>query len=396
MGCAERADAPAAAAGRPCPPPRTAPRQGRVIRAGDAHGPDPRPGARARRTGRCTEAVAEAHAPVNTPPALGLRRGPGRRAYSRSNSRSSTPSRSSSSSPRPRRRGHPRRGPRPRRRSSSSLSSPPSRWECWKRSISRRAGVVDRRLLGDLDPVGGLDPGRFEDLVVDLGRVVDDDHDLGLRVEVGARAAGSARRAGSGGRCASRVYTPPSGRRSGSFAQLLQRARHLGSTSSASLPCRARRSLRASTSWRTSSTSAGSCSPDRCASAEQLRRPRRRCPGLALPARRGARCGPAASGGLPAPARRARRRGEPAAPPCGLIVAFLGEPALSDLVVHRVAAARHEEQHGHHEREGDGADDHERQPVPREGQHRGAGGAMHLTDSCRSGRASLPCFRPID
>ena len=48
--------------------------------------------------------------------------------------------------------------------------------------------LVDRRVLGDQHPVGAVEIVHVEDLVVDLGRVVDDDQDLGLGVEIGARA----------------------------------------------------------------------------------------------------------------------------------------------------------------------------------------------------------------
>ena len=49
------------------------------------------------------------------------------------------------------------------------------------------AVLVDRRLVGDQHPVGALVLLHVEDLGVELGRVVDDDEDLGLRVEVGPR-----------------------------------------------------------------------------------------------------------------------------------------------------------------------------------------------------------------
>ena len=94
------------------------------------------------------------------------------------------------------------------------------------------------------------------------GRVVDDDHDLGLRVEVRARAAGSARRAGSGARASSRVYTPSAGGRCAERAShgssSLERARHLGARRRAP-PCPGARAVRCAptTSWRTSSTRPG-------------------------------------------------------------------------------------------------------------------------------------------
>src|SRR5437016_6012439 len=46
---------------------------------------------------------------------------------------------------------------------------------------------VERGLVGDKHPVGALELLRVEDLVVDLRRVIDDDQDLRLWVEVGAR-----------------------------------------------------------------------------------------------------------------------------------------------------------------------------------------------------------------
>src|SRR6185437_8958161 len=46
--------------------------------------------------------------------------------------------------------------------------------------------LVDGRVVGDEHPVGGVEVACLEDLVIDLGRVVDDDQHLGLRVEVRA------------------------------------------------------------------------------------------------------------------------------------------------------------------------------------------------------------------
>ena len=46
--------------------------------------------------------------------------------------------------------------------------------------------LVDRRLVGDEHPVGALEVLHVEDLGVEVGRVVDDDQHLGLRVEVRA------------------------------------------------------------------------------------------------------------------------------------------------------------------------------------------------------------------
>jgi hypothetical protein len=45
--------------------------------------------------------------------------------------------------------------------------------------------LVDRDLVGDANPLGALVVLEVEDLLVERGRVVDDDQDLGLRVEVG-------------------------------------------------------------------------------------------------------------------------------------------------------------------------------------------------------------------
>ena len=46
---------------------------------------------------------------------------------------------------------------------------------------------VERGVVGDQHPLLAVELVGFEDLVIDLRRVVDDDHDLRLRVEVGAR-----------------------------------------------------------------------------------------------------------------------------------------------------------------------------------------------------------------
>src|SRR4051794_21309221 len=45
--------------------------------------------------------------------------------------------------------------------------------------------LIDRDLVGDPHPLGALVGLHVEDLLVERGRVVDDDQDLGLRVEVG-------------------------------------------------------------------------------------------------------------------------------------------------------------------------------------------------------------------
>src|SRR5271165_1285096 len=47
--------------------------------------------------------------------------------------------------------------------------------------------LVDGRLVGDQHPLGAVELVALEQLVIDLRRVVDDDHDLRLGVEVGAR-----------------------------------------------------------------------------------------------------------------------------------------------------------------------------------------------------------------
>ena len=101
------------------------------------------------------------------------------------------PARSRDASPRGRGPGRPR--PRfPRRRPVPARSPRPSRrarvvvgLEGLEDAVA--AVFVDRRLVGEADPLGALVGLHVEDLLVDRGGVVDDDHDLGLRVEVGAR-----------------------------------------------------------------------------------------------------------------------------------------------------------------------------------------------------------------
>src|SRR6185437_8847449 len=78
--------------------------------------------------------------------------------------------------PRPRRR---RRRRAARRRADRSSGTPRS---------GRPLAFVDRRFVGDQHPVGAVEVLRLEDLVIDLGRVVDDDEHLGGRVEVGPGA----------------------------------------------------------------------------------------------------------------------------------------------------------------------------------------------------------------
>ena len=87
--------------------------------------------------------------------------------------------------------------------------------------------LVERRVLGDLGPTRR---GRSRPPRRSRGRprrVVDDDHDLRLRVEIRCPGGGSARRAGSGGRASSRVYTPTEGvtARPSHGSQLVERAR---------------------------------------------------------------------------------------------------------------------------------------------------------------------------
>ena len=152
--------------------------------------------------------------------------------------------------PRPRRRARARRPRRrrPRRRA--------PRW--WRSGVVRHLEgldqlvarmLVDRRLVGDEHPVRALVVLHVEDLGVDVRRVVDDDHDLGLGVEVRPRSVDevleleAARVGHSGG-----FYHP----RSRSWRATS------ASTSSGSLPIRTRRSLRATTWSRTSAINAGS------------------------------------------------------------------------------------------------------------------------------------------
>ena len=92
------------------------------------------------------------------------------------------------------RRRSPRACPRARRPPRARRRSPPLS------SSSARAGVrtlgsleqlvaamlVHGNLVGDLHPIGPLELLHVEDLGVELGRVVDDDEDLGLGVEVRA------------------------------------------------------------------------------------------------------------------------------------------------------------------------------------------------------------------
>src|SRR4051812_18350829 len=119
-------------------------------------------------------------------------------------------------------------------------------------------GLVDRQVVVDEHPVGALELLEVEDLGVQRGGVVDDDHHLGLGVEVGPRPDDE---------LVELVFAPFS-----HWAEFYRKSRMVKrqvpssrscrsiscSTSSGGLPWRSRRSLRATTSWRTSSRSAGS------------------------------------------------------------------------------------------------------------------------------------------
>ena len=58
--------------------------------------------------------------------------------------------------------------------------------EALKQPVARV--LVDRYLVRDADPVRPLELLHVEDLGVQFGRVVHDDQNFGLRIEVGARA----------------------------------------------------------------------------------------------------------------------------------------------------------------------------------------------------------------
>ena len=191
-------------------------------------------------------------------------------AHSRSNSRSSTPSSSSSSS-----------SSSGSSSSSSSSSSSLVVVQLGARLVGELEALdelvalvfVERRLLGDQHPLGGVELVHLEDLVVDLGRVVDDDHDLGLGVEVRARAEDQLVELEAARVASSRVYTPSGGPREAvSRIELLQRAGHLG-LHVERLEALAQRAVRCApaTSWRTSATSAGRARAARSASREQPR-----------------------------------------------------------------------------------------------------------------------------
>src|SRR5439155_20080667 len=122
-------------------------------------------------------------------------------------------------------------------------------------------GLVEREVVGDEDPVGPLELLEVEDLGVERRRVVDNDHHLGLRVEIRARADDQLVELVVAIGCHARIYSrnraaanpgprhPPSSRSWRSTS---------ASTSSGSLPWRTRRACRAITSWRTSSRSSAS------------------------------------------------------------------------------------------------------------------------------------------
>ena len=111
-------------------------------------------------------------------------------------------------------------------------------WRTWKACMSSsRASLVDRDLVGDQDPVRALEVLHVEDLRVDVGRVVDDDQHLGLRVEVRPRAVDDVVEVEL-----SRIGHSPS------YQDRSRIRRSIScSTSSGSLPARTRRALRAST-----------------------------------------------------------------------------------------------------------------------------------------------------
>src|ERR687894_273193 len=132
--------------------------------------------------------------------------------------------------------------------------------------VARR--LVNGHVVAHEHPVGPLEVLHIEDLRVDRLRVVDDHHDLGLRIEVGARSvdqlleliAASVGHARSLTRSTAvkRSAQPPSSRSWRSTS---------ASMSSDSWPRAMRRSLRATTTWRTSSRSASSAGAGRVSAA---------------------------------------------------------------------------------------------------------------------------------
>ncbi len=101
--------------------------------------------------------------------------------------RRATPASSSSSSSSGRRARPPR--PRQRRRRRRQRLAAGLVGRAGTARSDRRACARRRAMSSEISTQSvAVEVVRLEDLVVDLGRVVDDDHDLGLRVEVGPRA----------------------------------------------------------------------------------------------------------------------------------------------------------------------------------------------------------------
>ena len=197
-----------------------------------AHRHDARSG---RRHGCSRRRQGLAPRPPTPPAASGLRRFSGGRSRARlrrrgrSRSSSLCPPRRPSSSPsssRPRRR--PRRA---LRRTDGRCREPPRRG---RRGGARPAGVSSEIRIES----AASRSSRLEQLVVHLGRVIDDHHDLGLRVEVGARPEDHLIELEAGEASPER-YTPPEGSSSSSV-------RAISCSSSSGLETRrTRRSLRA-------------------------------------------------------------------------------------------------------------------------------------------------------
>ena len=115
--------------------------------------------------------------------------------------------------------------------------------------------LVDDDLIRDLNPVRALEVLHVEDLAVQLGRVVDDDQDLGLRIEVDPWAGDDLLEGVALGHRPR--YTPfatrpirPGPEAGGPLPPPRREAAGRGPL---------RRSLRAITSWRTSTRRAASC-----------------------------------------------------------------------------------------------------------------------------------------
>ena len=266
---------------------------------------------------------------------------------------------------------------------------------------ARRAGArrpaTPRRSAPSRSPSKSV---ALEDLVVDLGRVVDDDHDLGLRVEVGARADRQlveleAARVAHGAFIPDRAVPVRrvDGRRvARSRVELVERAlrprpRRRAAPGPGARAVRCARPPAGGPPRR-----ARVVRRLRCARRRAAARPRRRC---RAPARRGApgaslracsiwriscSCSARAArreSGARREARRRRRRPRRESPPC------------ADLVVH-AAAAREQEQQRHHDRERHGAEDDDREGAL---QREGAGAT---SDCCRSRVRSATLPRRID